>query len=93
MATHGTFVAALASGVPVVTTAGPLTEPLLMTGGVAFADDEPNAIRVAVSRLLDDPSISRAVGIAGRRLYLDHFALKVTIDALITRLSRTRLGP
>jgi glycosyltransferase involved in cell wall biosynthesis len=78
---RGTFTAALASGVPVVTTAGPLTEPLL-GGAAAFVEQKPHDILRAVESLLDDQAAARNLGAAGRRLYDDHFALPVALAAL-----------
>jgi glycosyltransferase involved in cell wall biosynthesis len=88
---RGTLTAALASGVPVVTTAGDLTEPIFETsGGVVLADDEPAAIRRAVEDLLTDQSLARRIGTAGRRLYKECFDIEVTtarLQALSTKRS------
>jgi glycosyltransferase involved in cell wall biosynthesis len=90
---RGTLIAALASGVPVVTTAGDLTEPIFETcGGVMLADDNPTAIRRAVEDLLTDQSLARRIGAAGRRLYKDHFDIAVTaarLQALSTKALQT----
>jgi glycosyltransferase involved in cell wall biosynthesis len=80
---RGTFVAALASGVPVITTAGPFTEPLLKSSrAVAFSDPEPQAIRRVIDDMLADQNLIQELGAAGRRLYLDHFAVAVTVGKL-----------
>jgi glycosyltransferase involved in cell wall biosynthesis len=78
---RGTFTAALASGVPVVTTAGPLTESLF-SGAVAFAEDKPQALRHAIETLLADKAAARNLGVLSRRLYEDHFDLSVAVAAL-----------
>ena len=94
VAARGTLIAALASGVPVVTTAGDLTEPIFETcGGVVLADDDPTAIRRAVEDLLTDQSLARRIGTAGRRLYNDYFDIAVTaarLQALSTKALRPK---
>jgi glycosyltransferase involved in cell wall biosynthesis len=92
VAARGTLIAALASGVPVVTTAGDLTEPIFETcGGIVLADDDPTAIRRAVEDLLTDESLARRIGTAGRRLYKAYFDIAVTaarLQALSTKALR-----
>jgi hypothetical protein len=85
---RGTFTAALASGVPVVTTAGPLTEALF-SGAVAFAEDKPQALRRAIETLLADRAAAHTLGAASRRLYEDHFDLPVAVAALTEGRVRT----
>jgi glycosyltransferase involved in cell wall biosynthesis len=90
---RGTLIAALASGVPVVTTAGKLTEPIFETcGGVVLADDDPTAIRRAVECLLTDQNLARRIGTAGRRLYNGYFDIAVTA-ARLQALSTKALHP
>jgi glycosyltransferase involved in cell wall biosynthesis len=72
---------ALASGKPVVTTAGPLTEPLF-NGAVAFAERRPREIRRVIEDLLADKAAARNLGAASRRLYEDHFDLPLTVAML-----------
>ena len=80
---RGTLSAALASGVPVVTNQGNMTEPLFKTSGaVALADSEPDAICEAVEQLLSDHSAIQKIGTAGRRLYEKHFDISLTVDKL-----------
>jgi glycosyltransferase involved in cell wall biosynthesis len=80
---RGSFLAALASGLPVITTAGELTEPLLLeSGAVAFADTSPRAIRRVLEELLADKAAAGNLGAAGRRLYESHFDLPVAISIL-----------
>jgi glycosyltransferase involved in cell wall biosynthesis len=78
---RGTFAAALASGIPVVTTAGPLTESLF-SGAVAFVEDKPEEIGRAIESLLADKETARKLGAAGRRLYEDRFDLSVALATL-----------
>lgn len=86
---RGTFVAALGSGIPVVTTAGAQTEALLRTrGAIAFAHHEPEGIREVLDGLVSDKAAARKIGEAGRRLYEAHFALENTIEILTGRPAR-----
>ena len=91
---RGTLLAALASGTPVVTTAGRLTGAVLKcNGALAFADDDPGSIAQTVHQLLADKAAARAVGAAGRRLYESEFDVSVTLDILSEgRLSACRLA-
>ncbi|MGD0436538.1 MAG: glycosyltransferase family 4 protein [Bryobacteraceae bacterium] len=82
-AARGTLVAALASGIPVVTTAGPLTEPLLRHGGVlALADPNAVSIRGVIEELLADPALAGRIGAAGKQLYESEFDVPVTVEML-----------
>jgi glycosyltransferase involved in cell wall biosynthesis len=79
---RGSVMAALANGVPVVTTFGDLSEPVWKDEpGVALAD--PGELAGAAARLLDDPARRAALGRAGRDLYERRFALRHTIAALL----------
>lgn len=87
---RGTLMAALASGVPVVSTMGPLTGPLLeSSGALAFTAFQPRAIRAAIDALLADKALARKIGAAGRDLYENHFDIAVTLAIL----SEGRLVP
>jgi hypothetical protein len=79
-----TLMAALANGVPVVTTIGVLSEPVWGEGAVAVAPagDTGQLIRLALE-LLDRPDRRAELGRAGRRLYEDRFAVRHTITALL----------
>ena len=73
--------AALTTSVPVLTTAGPLTEPVwAQTSAVALAPvgDVPALVEMATS-LASDPAARVALGARGRDLYDERFALDVTI--------------
>ena len=76
--------AALANGVPVVSTAGPLTEPIwAATGAVALAPaSDHRAIADATFALLRDDRRRIAMRDAGRLMYETHFALARTIEGL-----------
>jgi len=76
--------AALANGVPVVTTIGVLSEPLWSEGAVAAAPaGDPERLARLALHLLDRPERLAELGPAGRRLYQDQFALRHTVAALL----------
>jgi len=75
--------AALASGMPVISTMGPLTGPLLRaSGALAFTDFQPRAIRETIDALLADKAAARRLGAAGRHFYENHFDIAVTLAIL-----------
>jgi glycosyltransferase involved in cell wall biosynthesis len=76
--------AGLALGVPIVTTAGPLTEPLWAeTGCVSLVSmNEPRAFAAEAVRLLSDDSARRELASRGRAIYSRQFDLPHTIGAL-----------
>ena len=75
------MMAALTTGIPVVTSNGPLTERVWRdSGAVALAPPaDPGALAGAVAALAADPAARAALGARGRRLYDDQFALPVTL--------------
>jgi hypothetical protein len=50
--------------------------------GLLVPPDDPEALAAAIVRLLQDPSLSRRLGDAGRRLMLDRFTVRRTVDDL-----------
>ncbi|HZT76359.1 MAG TPA: glycosyltransferase [Vicinamibacterales bacterium] len=76
--------AALAHGLGVVATLGPLTEPIWRTSeAVALVDvADPAAMAAEAARLLASPDARARLAAAGRRLYDAHFDLRHTIAAL-----------
>jgi len=76
--------AGLALGVPVVSTAGHLTEPLWVeTGVVALGPaSDPRALIAHTLHLLSDDRARRDLGARGRDLYTRCFDLRHTIGAL-----------
>lgn len=78
------LMAGLAHGLPVVTTAGRLTEPLWETSGaVALAPaDDLDAITTSVTRLLDDTDERARLGARALALYRERFDLSHTVAAL-----------
>jgi hypothetical protein len=82
-AARGTLLAALASGVPVVSTLGPLTDRVFAeNGAIALAENDPEAIQSAVEYLLADQAAARKLGAHGRLVYEQHFDLPNTIRIL-----------
>jgi hypothetical protein len=81
---RSTLMAALANGVPTVTTIGVLSEPLWADGAVAAAPaGDLDGLSRLVLDLLDQPERLAELGPAGQRLYHDHFALRHTVTALL----------
>ena len=81
---RGSLMAALANGVPVVTTIGVLSEPVWADGAVAFAPaGDPGQLARLALDLLDRPDRLAELGLAGRRLYEDRFAIRHTVATLL----------
>jgi glycosyltransferase involved in cell wall biosynthesis len=82
---RGTLMAALAHGVPVVTSEGRLSEPVWRetraVGLVPSGDSE--AMARAILALCDDAGERSRLAAAGRALYQERFDLSHTIDALV----------
>jgi len=78
------MMAALTTGVPVVTTSGPLTESIWMeSNAVALPQaGNPAAIAGEVVRFAEDAARRADYGARGRRLYDEQFALCVTLSRL-----------
>ena len=82
-AARGTLIAALASGVPVVTTRGSMTDNLLLeSGAMAFAENSAADIRTTIESLLADRASAQRIGARGRRLYNEHFHPKTIAHKL-----------
>jgi glycosyltransferase involved in cell wall biosynthesis len=79
-----TAMASLALGLPVVTNAGPLSEPLWSeSGAVALASDPSGrALAAAVEALLESPGRRADLGERGRALYQARFSLQRTVETL-----------
>jgi glycosyltransferase involved in cell wall biosynthesis len=78
-----TAMAALAHGVPLVTTRGEVTEPLWALGGAAaLVAPAPGDLADAVGRLLDDEGRREALGASGRALYESQFTLAHVVGTL-----------
>lgn len=78
------MMAALSTAVPVVTTRGPLTEPVwAQTSAVALAPaGDLAALADLAGHLAGDPAARAALGARGRQLYDTRFALDLTIARL-----------
>ncbi len=74
---------AMACGVPVVaTTGGALPEVVGRDGetGLLVRPDDPGALAAGIGRLLDDPTLRRSLGTAGRDRVLHRFTWQVTAE-------------
>jgi glycosyltransferase involved in cell wall biosynthesis len=86
-AARGSLIAALASGVPVVTTRGPSTDKLLLeSGALVFAENSPEDVRRAIESLRTDRVAAGRIGDRASRLYAEHFHPK-TIASELGRLA------
>ncbi len=79
-----TVMAALANGVPVVTTLGHLSEPF-WAEKQAVAAAAPEQLADVASLLSDDAAARAALGRRGRDLYERQFAIRHTVTALLDR--------
>jgi len=81
---RGTAMAALSHGVPIVTTAGSLTEDIWAQSGAAALVPpwDVNLFRDAVNNLLADEQKLNGMGSRATRLYLDRFHVEHTIQTL-----------
>jgi len=79
-----TMMAALSHGRPVVTTSGPLTEPLWSASDavVLIPADQPADLAPAAARLLADPTHRRQLAARARSLYAERFDLAHTVETL-----------
>jgi glycosyltransferase involved in cell wall biosynthesis len=76
--------AALANGVPVVTTLGALSEPVWSDGAVAAVPvGDPDRLVGLALDLLSDPARAAELGRAGRRTYENQFAIERTVATLL----------
>jgi glycosyltransferase involved in cell wall biosynthesis len=81
---RSSVMAALAHGVPVVTTSGEMTEPLWAESGAVVMTPEGDAASMAsaVAALWRDPAALARLGQAGRRLFERRFAVERTVEVL-----------
>ena len=85
--------AALALGVPLVTTDGFLTDTIWREGAVALAPvGRPLELARLCGAVLDDPSLRRTLGERGARLYHERFSLERTLETL-SALPGARIAP
>jgi glycosyltransferase involved in cell wall biosynthesis len=85
------LMAALALGVPVVTTEGALTEPVWRERGAVSLTSagDPNAFAARVDALLSNASTREALGKAGRDFYERHFALERVVAHFLSESRQT----
>jgi glycosyltransferase involved in cell wall biosynthesis len=77
--------AALALGVPVVTTDGFLTDNIWREGAVAMAPaGKPLELARRCVALLEDGVLARTLGERGARLYRERFSLERTLETVVT---------
>ena len=82
-AARGTLIAALASGVPVVTTSGPTTDRMLLDSQtMLFPSATPQSIREALELLKESPALARELGARAQRLYRESFQPSVIVSAI-----------
>jgi glycosyltransferase involved in cell wall biosynthesis len=82
-AARGTLIGALASGVPVVTTAGPATDQLLLDSRtMLFPESSPQSIRHAIELLEGNPGLAEEFGDRARRLYEESFQPSVIVSRI-----------
>jgi len=81
---HGTFHAALAHGVPIVTTQPRVRLPELVDGGNVFLvpPDVPQALADAIRRLADAPDLRRALGEGAQSLSAQFRWDRIAADTL-----------
>jgi glycosyltransferase involved in cell wall biosynthesis len=91
---RGSLMAALANGVPVVTTLGKLSERIWTEGPVAAVPvGDPVRLAELVLELLGRPDRLADLGRTGRQLHEDRFAIERTVAALLSdSSSRTHLS-
>ncbi len=79
--------APLALGVPVVTNAGPFTEPVWHAPGSLILEPtfDAGAFTRTIAALLPDAPRRDSLGVAGRALYEEHFSLEHTLRLLLDR--------
>lgn len=77
--------AGLAHGKPIVTTSGPLTEPIWSESRavVLVLDGDTHAFVTATEDLMNDPDARARLSDAARAAYLAHFAIGRTIEGLL----------
>ncbi len=89
-AARGTLIGAMASGVPLVTAAGPTTDQLLLeSGAMLFSDESPDSIRSAIELLMENPGIARDLTRRALRLYREFFESSV----IVSRIRETAARP
>ena len=89
---RGTLMAALQHGLPIVGTAGPLTDSILLESGSALslvAVGDRDGFADEVRRLADEAAERQSMRRAGRRLY-ERFRLAVTAERILEEIETER---
>ena len=79
---RGSAMAGLALGRPILTTRGPLTEPIWEASGAVRLVGAAEEMPAQAQALLADSEALARLGNAGEKLYREHFDLRHTIDRL-----------
>ncbi len=92
-AARGTLIAALGSGIPVVTTAGPLTDRLLLESrALLFPESTPGSIYAAIELLRTNPELAHELAARALRLYQESFHPAVIASSLRDVLRTSNAG-
>jgi hypothetical protein len=87
-AARGTLIAAIASGLPVVTSSGPITDKFLVDSeAMFFSDGSPQSVRAAVELLRENPALARELGARAQRLYRESFQPAVIVSRIRDAMS------
>jgi glycosyltransferase involved in cell wall biosynthesis len=90
-AARGTLIGAMASGLPVVTSAGPITDKFLLDSeAMLFSDGSPQSVRCAIELLCENPALARELGARGQRLYRESFQPAVIVSRIREAMSRSK---
>ena len=90
---RGTLMAALQHGLPIVGTAGPLTDSILLESGSALslvAVGDRDGFADEVRRLADEAAERQSMRRAGRRLYERNFDWPVTAERILEEIETER---
>ena len=81
---RGSVMAGLALGVPIVTTTGPMTEPVWSEERLVAvaASNSPQAIAMTAEELLQNEEARRTLGLRAREGYLRLFSIDRTVETL-----------
>ena len=89
-AARGTLIGAIASGLPVVTSSGPITDKFLLDSeAMLFSDGSPQSVRAAVELLGENPALARELGARAERLYRESFQPAVIVSTIRDAMSRS----
>lgn len=82
-AARGTLIAALGSGLALVTNSGPATDRLLLESeAMLFAETTPDSIRDAIELLRENPALRHDLAARAQQLYQDCFQPQVIVSKM-----------